>query len=239
MSTTEEASRRYAAEAARIRIEYENRRAVIPEDRYHLRHPVNFFFSSQTERAVLNALNDEGMFPLENKTIVDVGCGRGDWLLEFIRLGARGPNLSGIDLDERRIAIARERIPAGRLICGDATSLPWPDESVDMVTQFTMFTSILDRTVKAAAAAEMVRIVRPGGIILWYDFCYDNPSNPGVQGIRPAEIRTLFAGLTVRFRRTTLAPPLARAVVPFSWIAGILLDCIPLLRTHCLAVIRK
>jgi len=237
MNTTQEASRRYAAEAERIRIEYENRRAT--EDRYHFRHPVNFFFYSQVERAVLNVLNEEGMFPLEAKTIVDVGCGRGEWLLEFIRLGARGLNLSGIDLDERRIAVARERIPAGRLICGDATSLPWPDESIDMVTQFTMFTSILDGTVRAAVAAEMVRIVRPGGIILWYDFCYDNPSNPGVQGIRPAEIRTLFAGLAVRTRRTTLAPPLARAVVPVSWIAGILLDGIPLLRTHCLAVICK
>ena len=53
----------------------------------------------------------------------------------------------------------------------------------------------------------MLRVVKPQGLILWYDFRYNNPRNPNVQGIGATEIRGLSPGRQVELRKVTLAPP--------------------------------
>ena len=74
--------------------------------------------------------------------------------------GAVAANLYGIDLIAGRIAYARERLPGADLRWGDARHLPWRDGSFDLVTQFTVFSSILDTQVQAEVAAEMLRVLR-------------------------------------------------------------------------------
>lgn len=199
---------------------------------------LNLFYQGQTARRSIRMLRSEGRLPLAEQCVADIGCGSGQWLLEFLRWGARCSNLAGLDLSESRIDVARRRLPMARLECGDAAALPWSDGSFDMVTQFTMFTSILSSAVRRRVAREMLRVLKPDGVILWYDFCFDNPRNPDVRGIREPELKSLFPGCSIRTEKATLAPPLARRVVPLSWSAALLLDAFPLLRTHCLALIR-
>ena len=108
-----------------------------------------------------------------------------------------------------------------------------------MVLQFTVFTSILDSAVRRQVAGEMMRVVRPAGAILWYDFCVGNPRNPDVRAVTVSEVRELFPGWSVNLRRVTLAPPLTRLLAPvLPGLCG-LLNLVPLLRTHRLGVIRK
>lgn len=199
---------------------------------------LNLFYQGQTARRCIRVLTRAGRLPLAGQRVADIGCGSGQWLVEFLRWGADCSRLAGIDLSETRIDNARRRLPLARLECGDAANLPWPDGSFDMVTQFTMFTSILSDAVRSRAAGEMMRVLKPGGVILWYDFCFDNPRNPDVRGIGEREVRALFPGCTVRTEKATLAPPLARRLVPVSWPAAILLEVVPLLRTHCVALIQ-
>lgn len=49
--------------------------------------------------------------------------------------------------------------------------------------QFTMFTSILDDTMKRNIAKEMLRVLKPEGIILWYDYYISKPTNPDTKGV--------------------------------------------------------
>ncbi|MDI6716569.1 MAG: SAM-dependent methyltransferase, partial [Actinomycetota bacterium] len=88
-------------------------------------------------------------------------------------------------------------------------------------------------------AKSMLRVVKNDGIIIWYDFRYDNPRNPDVQGVKKAEIHELFPNCKIDLKRITLAPPLARAIAPISVIACQILEKIPLLCTHYLGVIKK
>jgi len=228
-----------AAEVARLAAEYRRRAERIPPDFYGWRRPVNQFAFCQTLRASIGALVEAGCFPFDRRRIADIGCGSGKWLLEFVQWGADPLNLAGIDLDERRVEEARSRLPTADLRVGHAGRLPWPAESFDLVTQFTLFTSVLNPVVKQSIAREMLRILKPGGAVLWYDFAVNNPHNPNVRGIGAREIRSLFAGCTIRLRRTELAPPLARLVVPVSWMLGLLLEKVWFLRTHYLGVFRK
>ena len=94
-----------------------------------------------------------------------------------------------------------------------------------------MFSSILDPRVRAAVAAEILRVVRPSGMVLWYDMRVRNPGNRDVRGISAKEVRRLFPGATVHVQSATLAPPLVRAIAPYSWLLCSLLGQLPFART--------
>jgi ubiquinone/menaquinone biosynthesis C-methylase UbiE len=128
--------------------------------------------------------------------------------------------------------------PGVRLFSGSAGTLPLRGASFDLVVQFTVLTSILQPELKRQVALEMVRVAKPNGLILWYDFAFDNPKNPEVRGISGREIRALFAGCSVQLQRITLAPPLTRLIAGRSWLVCSLLEAVPLLRTHLLGLIR-
>jgi SAM-dependent methyltransferase len=224
-------------EIKRIRVEYERREREMPANRYSWNHPEHYFLQCQTSRACIAQLDRAGMFPLTGRRIADIGCGSGQWLLEFAQWDAQF--LAGIDLDDRRIKRAKSKLPAADLHTGDARFLPWQSNSFDVVSQFTLFTSILSAQVKQDIAAEMMRIVKSDGLILWNDFRVDNPRNRNVAGIRASEIRALFPGCSVDLHSITLAPPLAKAMVPLSWAGALLLESLPFLRTHYLGIIRK
>ena len=226
-------------ELARIKAEYARRSREIAPDTYSPGRPANLFIHQQLVRCCISLLMRHSGFPLNLKRIADIGCGGGIWLLEFAKWGVSPSHISGIDLDEEKILRAASRIPGADLRAGKASELPWCNESFDLVSQFTLFSSILSAPMRHEAAAEMLRVLKPGGLILWYDLRVNNPQNPAVRGIRADEIRTLFPSCTVTLTRVTLAPPLARRIVPLSWILGMLLETIPFLRTHYVAVIQK
>lgn len=239
------------SEVERILAEYARREREIAPDYYSPGKVENLFMFQQRTRRVIRALVEEGFWPLSCFDILDVGCGAGKWLADLEAWGATRGRLHGIDLDERRAALARTRLceqrdPLGQIVApgadirtGDASRLPWADRSFDLVLQSTVFTSILDSGMKCKVAGEMLRVLRPDGVIIWYDFRVDNPSNPHVRGVGRREIRELFPGCAIEAAALTLAPPLARRIVPVTWIGALLLEKVPWLCTHYLAVIRR
>jgi ubiquinone/menaquinone biosynthesis C-methylase UbiE len=223
----------------RIRAENSRRAREIDREFYALHRPANLFMRHSQDRALVWALTQAGLLPLDERTILDVGCGVGSWLGVFETLGARRPNLSGVDLDDARVAACRHRFPGADVRLSDASRLSWPEARFDVVLQSTVFTSILDRALKQAVASEMLRVLKPHGAIIWYDFHVNNPRNPHVQGVGRREIEALFPGCSVRLRRTTLAPPLARRLVPLSWALSTALEGLTFLNTHYIGVVQK
>jgi ubiquinone/menaquinone biosynthesis C-methylase UbiE len=209
-------------------------------ERYSWFNAAHLYAMQEVERGMLQLLETHGFAPLREQRILDVGCGTGVWLRAFVEWGATPRRLAGVDLQQQRIAEARRRTPPEvRLVTGSAAQLAFPDASFDIVLQSLMFTSILDPAVRNCAAAEMLRVVRPGGIILWYDYYVDNPSNADVRAVTATELVQLFARCAIDRRSVTLAPPLARWIAPRSRSVYALLAAVPALRTHYLAAIRR
>ena len=225
-------------EEARINAAYQRRTAA--DGRYSWFDHGQLFRVQQLERQILAALRGRGLAPLDSRRILEVGCGSGHWLRQFIQWGARPENVTGVDLLEGRVAQAKRLCPAHvEIHQANAASLSFADKTFDLVFQATVFTSILDRALKTQIAAEMIRVTKADGIILWYDFRVNNPWNPDVQGVKRDEIQRLFPGCDMTLRRVTLAPPVARQLAPYSWMGCCLLEKIPWLCTHYLGVIRK
>jgi hypothetical protein len=92
---------------------------------------------------------------------------------------------------------------------------------------------------KRNIAKEMLRVLKNDGIILWYDFIYNNPKNPDVKGIGKKEIISLFPNCKFDFNKITLAPPIARFIAPHSYLVCYLLEKLKIFNTHYLVVIKK
>lgn len=227
------------SDTARIVTEYERRARELPGDYYCWSKPGNLMMHQNAASGCIRMLDRGSLFPLRGLRIADIGCGDGTWLLEFLQWGADPASLSGIDLSADRIARARRRVPAADLETGSAAQLSWPDESFDLVSQFTVFTSILDPGLKRVVAGEMLRVLKPGGSILWFDFRVDNPANVHVRGISAREVHALFTGCEITLAPELLAPPIARRVAGWSRPMAEVLKTMPFLRTHYVGLIRK
>jgi SAM-dependent methyltransferase len=191
-------------------------------------------------RETLRLLDRFSYTELTDLHILDVGCGNGNMLRQFLRWGALPENLAGIDLRQEQIARARHCSPNIDTRCGSAVDLPWPDHSFELACLNTVFTSIMDVEMKRRIVAELVRVLQEGGAVLWYDFMYNNPWNPDVKGVKSAEINMLFSGFDIHLHRITLAPPLGR-VLPSNLLPILypLLAAIPWLRSHYLGLLFK
>ena len=175
---------------------------------------------------------------LQDLHILDVGCGNGTVLQQLTLLGANPAHLYGIDLLEEHIRQAQAMAPNIRFRACNAETLPFEDESWDLVLMFMVLSSILDEGVQQQVASEALRVLKTGGAVLWYDF-WINPTNPNTVGMTPARIRRLFPGCTYRLKRTTLAPPIARRLARISWPLCWLLESCPFLCTHYMGLIYK
>lgn len=223
----------------RLKAEYSRRKqSDFDLNRYSFFNRAYMFMIQSRERNLLQMLMQLGLNSLQELTILEVGSGRGRVLLDFLSYGVKQENLIGIDLLLDRLQDAKSLLPHAGLTCADGQKLPYQKSFFDVVLQFTAFSSILDPGIKNYMAQEMLRVTKPKGIILWYDF-YWNPTNKQTKGIKPAEIRTLFPGCTFVFRRITLAPPIARKLVPVSWQLAQFLESLRVMNSHYLVLINK
>ena len=109
------------------------------------------------------------------ETVLDIGCGAGmDLLLAARRVGQQGVAI-GVDMTEAmrqraRAAAASLGLQQVEVREGNATSLPVPDESIDVVISNGVLNLVPE---KERAFAEIMRILRPGGRLQLADIVLD------------------------------------------------------------------
>jgi SAM-dependent methyltransferase len=140
--------------------------------------PAYVVHAHELEWQLLAALR-AGHVSLAGSSVIDIGSGGGYLLNRLAELGAA--EAVGVDLVPERVAEAQQRYPRLDLHCASATELPFPDDRFDIATQFTCLSSVLDAVTRRAIAAEMLRVVRPGGVVLSYDL---RPSPRALRALR-------------------------------------------------------
>lgn len=103
------------------------------------------------------------------RRLLEVGCGLGDDAAALARLVAPGGSVVAIDGSRTMVEAARERhgeVPALSFDVADAAELPFDDASFDACRIDRVLQHIAD---PASAILEMVRVLRPGGVLVAYD----------------------------------------------------------------------
>jgi SAM-dependent methyltransferase len=230
-----------ADEVAAVRARYARRQSDAWRD--SALNPAVVLAMQERHRAMADLFVSLGWVDLAGLRLLEVGCGTGCNLLEFLRFGFKPEHLQGIELLTESVERARRDLPASvRITHGDAAgaaAASIPEESQDIVYQSTVFSSLLDDEFQQRLADRMWRWLCPGGAILWYDFTVNNPRNPDVRGVPLPRIRELFPRGHVRARRLTLAPPIARAVTRLHPRLYTAFNTCVWLRTHVLVWIEK
>jgi SAM-dependent methyltransferase len=241
-----------ASEAERIRAEYLRRDAGGAAGSSAWLDPVYRVQLQELEWALLDELRRAALSPAGARAL-EVGCGSGYFLGRLLDYGAA--HAAGIDLVEERIATARERYPRLELVAGDATALPWGDGSFDLVTQFTCLSSVLDRGVRRAIAAEMWRVLAPGGAIVSYDVrvprapvrvfrrvagAVSRRGEPGTpaEPVEVAELTEWFPDAQLRHRSVGVDPDIGGLLARLR-MSPRLAARVPALRIHELVVARR
>ena len=97
---------------------------------------------------------------------VDVGCGNGAFTELLIKRCAPAM-IDGVEPSEGQLDYARKRLDVGqaRFHRGDAMTLPFPDRTFDAAVMALVIFFVPE---PARGVAEMVRVVRPGGLVSAY-----------------------------------------------------------------------
>ncbi len=104
--------------------------------------------------------------------LLDVGCGTG---VLASRLADAGYEVSGTDPSAGMLSHLQERDPRVHAVVGSATALPFSDGEFDLAFCVAVMHHIADPEDVRRSLGEMVRVTRPGGLILVWDH---NPRNP-------------------------------------------------------------
>lgn len=167
--------------------------------------------------------------------LLEVGAGAGANIFFLKELGFSDKNIYANELLEDRAIELKANFPNIHTLPGDALKLAF-ENKFHITFQSTVFTSILDFDFKKKLAGKLWDMTKTNGIVLWYDFAYDNPKNKSVKGIKKAEIKELFhQSKKIEFYKVTLAPPIGRRFQKFYSF----LNAFSFLRTHIIAVIHK
>jgi SAM-dependent methyltransferase len=169
--------------------------------------------------------------PLRDCRILDFGCAHG-YIANFLHsCGASPELLSGCDIQKDMLVTARALYPALDFFESDGLKLPFGDGEIDLITCFTVFSSILDPTIQAPIAQELTRVLAKSGSLIWYDLRWPSPGNRAMTKTR---IRELFPQLTPELKSKSLLPPLAKRLGPLTDTLYPVLVSMPPLRSHYL-----
>ena len=139
-----------------------------------MNNPPRKFLMRFVELVRFQTLLAESGIDLSGKRILDVACGSG-YSTRLLKQTFSPCHLAAFDLMDEQVALAKKE-PADLLFQGDLINLALEDASFDAAFGFGILHHVLDWR---SAAAEIVRILPPGGVLL-----LEEPHGPAGQFFR-------------------------------------------------------
>jgi len=176
-----------------------------------LTNPEVLFQVLAFQKSVVEALRE--LPTNRNWYILDIGCGSGGSLLQFLSFGFAPSCLYGIDIIPERIYEGKERFPNIKFSCGDASQTNYNSNYFDIVMESTMFIQLTDDDLSQRIADEMLRVVKPLGYLMLIDWRYSYRHSEMKALSRKRIIKLFKVGTYTRihcYKYGALIPPIGR-----------------------------
>jgi SAM-dependent methyltransferase len=164
-------------------------------------------FAPESNALLIDTIMRLGRFR-RGARVADLGCGSGVFTDLLHRHGC---DCVGLDLSPKLVAIGRRNYPGVEFIEGDVEHLPFPEASFDGVLLSGIVHHLPD---PARCAAEVFRVLRPGGRFVAFDpnrlnpfmWLYRDRSSPFYSpvGVTPNERPVLAQDVAATFRAAGL-----------------------------------
>lgn len=223
------------SEIENIKRRYEEREKNKKIKKHYSNNLFSEYIAREREKHYENILK-EVFSDFSSIKVMEIGAGSGSNLSFFKRTKVPPENIFANELLPNRVEMLRKNHPDINIFPGNALELNFRGE-FDIVFQSTVFTSVLDDIFRQQLADKMWSMLKPDGIVLWYDFIFSNPANKDVRKVTKTDIRKLFpSAQSIIFHKATLAPPIGRKV---GKLYNLINSLFPFLRTHVIAIIYK
>lgn len=180
--------------------------------------PVEFFLTGEREiSAILEKCAHFGIAPRSYDRVLDFGCGVGRltraWSVKF-------SHCVGVDVSAEMVRLAQQLnkgFPNCEFVTNDSDHLPFPDDSFDLVSSFIVLQHLSSQREILAWIAEFVRVLRPGGVIIFQ--LPDRPSfRRSIQGRRRLWALLRYFGLreSVLYEKLGLSPVGMKGIPPLQ-----------------------
>ncbi|MGF1702229.1 class I SAM-dependent methyltransferase [Photobacterium makurazakiensis] len=103
--------------------------------------------------------------------VLDFGCGYGRVANELYSLGYK--SICGVDSSLAMINRGNNEFPHLELSYSKGSRLPFLDASFDAIVTCAVFTCIPEEQIRVNVVSELLRVLKPNGIIYLAEFCSD------------------------------------------------------------------
>jgi len=107
---------------------------------------------------------------------LDLGCGQGWYACEMAELGHE---MVAVDLSKNQVRLARQYARGqhveAEFAAASAIDLPFPEESFDFAYAVNMVHHVLPKAAQRELFAEVVRVLKPGGVFFLHEINVTNP----------------------------------------------------------------
>ncbi len=123
----------------------------------------------------------------EDSKVLEVACNEAETLINLSKkynLNAVGVDINKKAIDNAKKTIEKENLSDKiKLYVGSALSLPFPDDSFDIVINEAMLTMLPNEN-KSKAVSEYFRVLKKGGVLLTHDVMLVKENNALVEKLR-------------------------------------------------------
>jgi SAM-dependent methyltransferase len=129
---------------------------------------------------------------LSNRSVLDLGCGRGRWVREY---SSRGAQVTGVDISPEAIELIAKEIPQHRFLCQDIARLTVPASTFDVVNSVTVLQHLPEKAQRTLLPL-IEKSLKPGGYLVLLEnlvdysvHVYSHPMSEWVDMVRATGLK--------------------------------------------------